>query len=200
MARANLGRYVLNRGRVSKLALGRVDLDRTRLMAEIQTNFVPRTLGSMMLRPGLQYIGTINNSSTGRLLPFVFSATDAAILELTSTAMRVWIDDAVVTRTVSTAAITNGNFSADLTGWTDADETGSTSNWQNTGIYSTATGFLHLAGTRYARAKRRQAVTALSGTLGLSVRVERGPVYLRVGSSTGGGDYIEENPLRTGHY
>src|SRR3990167_44138 len=201
MARANLGRYVLNRGRVSKLALGRVDLDRTRLMAEIQTNFVPRTLGSMMLRPGFQYIGTINNSSTARLLPFVFSATDAAILELTSTAMRVWIDDAIVIRTASTSSITNGSFSdTALTGWTDADETGTTSGWLSTGLYSTSTGFLTLVGTRYARAKRRQAVTALAGTYGLSVRVDRGPVNLRVGSSTGGDDYITETSLRTGHY
>src|SRR3990167_273577 len=130
MARVNAPLLTFNRGRISKLALGRVDLDRTRLSADIQTNWVPRTLGSMMLRPGTQYIGTINNSSTAVLIPFVFSATDTALIELTSTNMRVWVGDAVVTRVASTATITNGTFSSSgLTGWTDADESGSTSFW-----------------------------------------------------------------------
>lgn len=202
MSRGNLGRFAFNRGRVSKLALGRVDLDRTLLMAEIQTNWVPRTLGSMMLRPGFQYIGTIRNSSTGRLLPFVFSATDAGLLELTSTAMRVWISDALVTRTASTSAILQSNFSAtELDKWVDADETGSTSGWASTGIYSTSTGFLTLVGTRYARAKRRQTVTSSAGTFGLSVKIDNGLVNLRVGSSTGfNDDYLTEKALKQGHY
>src|SRR3990167_2562058 len=107
MARANAPLLTFNRGRISKLALGRVDLDRTRLSAEMQTNWVPRTLGSMMLRPGTQYIGTINNSSTAVLIPFVYSATDTALIELTSTNLRVWIDDALATRLASTSVITN---------------------------------------------------------------------------------------------
>ena len=45
-----------NRGKISKLGLARTDLDRTRLSAEEQNNYVPRVLGSMMLRPGLGYI------------------------------------------------------------------------------------------------------------------------------------------------
>ena len=200
MARTNAGLLTFNRGRISKLALGRVDLDRTRLSAEMQTNWVPRTLGSMMLRPGTQYIGTINNSSTAVLIPFVYSATDTALIELTSTNLRVWIDDALATRLASTSVITNGTFSSSaLTGWTSADETGSTSGW-NFFSTSTATTFLYLTGTRFSRAIRRQSVTATSGTRGLAIRISRGRVNLRVGSSAGGDDYFKETPLRPGDY
>jgi hypothetical protein len=41
-----------NRGLQSRLGLARIDLERTALAAEVQTNWMPRSLGSMMLRPG----------------------------------------------------------------------------------------------------------------------------------------------------
>ncbi|HDZ73695.1 MAG TPA: hypothetical protein ENH55_13200 [Aurantimonas coralicida] len=187
---------VFNRGRISALGLARVDLDRTRLSAEVQTNFMPRTLGSMMLRPGLEYIGTIRNSSTAVLLPFIFSATDTALIELTSTAMRVWRSDAVITRAASTAAITGGTFtSTSLAGWTDADESGSTSGWF-TGNY------MSLVGSRYAQAIRRQTITSTSTSItqGLTTVIARGRVNLRIGSSAGADDYFREASLRPGTY
>ena len=48
MARGNAPLVVFNRGRLGRLGLARTDLDRSRLSAEIQTNFMPRVLGSMM--------------------------------------------------------------------------------------------------------------------------------------------------------
>jgi hypothetical protein len=45
-----------NRGLVSPLALARIDLKRLALSADISTNWMPRTLGPMMLRPGLGYV------------------------------------------------------------------------------------------------------------------------------------------------
>lgn len=200
MARTNFPLHAFNRGRISELGLARVDLDRTRLSAEIQTNWMPRVLGSMMLRPGLQYIGTIRNSSTAVLIPFVRSATETALLELTSTAMRIWRNDAVIVRTASTASITNSNFSATaLTGWIDIDDAGATS-------FSFSGGWLGLVGTRYARARRYQTVTSSAGTHGVRVDITRGLVNLRIGSSisTPAGyiydDLLNEVSLRPGVY
>lgn len=193
MARGNFPLQTFNRGRVSRLGLARTDLDRTRLSAEKQTNWVPRTIGSMMVRPGLQYIGATNSNAKARPISFIRSSTDTALVEVSSGAMRVWVSDAVVTRVNSTAAVTNGTFDANLNGWTDADESGSTSEW-------VSGGYMGLTGTRFARAIRRQTVTASSGDHALAVAVERGRPVLKVGSSTGGDDYFEETTLRPGNY
>jgi hypothetical protein len=60
--------------------------------------------------------------------------------------------------------------------------------------------YLTLAGTRYARAKRYQTVTASSGKYGLKCTITRGHVNLRVGSSVGGDNYINEKQLTSGRY
>ncbi len=182
-----------NRGRVSRLGLARTDIDRVKMSAETQTNWIPRALGSMMLRPGLGYLGAIRNNAEARIVPFVFAATDTALLELTSTAMRVWIDDDLVSRSSANATITNGDFSSsDLSGWTANDETGSTSFWFDN--------LLAIKGTRYARGKRYQAVACLQGEQNISVKVVRGQPILRIGSSAGGDDLVTEKQLRPGHY
>ena len=197
MARVNAPIQTFNRGRISRLALARTDLDRTRLSAEMQFNWVPRTLGSMMVRPGLQYIGRLRNDSSGVFIPFVFDNEDTALLELTSTAMRVWVDDAVIVRNGVSSTFANGSFSSDLTSWSDADDAGSTSFWV-TG------GYLGLAGTRYAYAKRRQTLSVASSDQniehGVAVNVDRGLVRVRMGSSAGGDDYVSETVLRPGEY
>ncbi len=75
-----------NRGLVSRLGLARQDLKRLALSAETMTNFIPRVLGSMQLRPGLEYVGQIRNDSSAVLIPFVFNTNDTALLEMTTTA------------------------------------------------------------------------------------------------------------------
>ncbi len=195
MARMNAPLVTFNRGRISKLALARVDLDRTRLSAEIQTNWVPRNLGSMMLRPGLQYIATVRGSTKVRLIPFIFGTTDTALFEVASTALRIFVQDTVISRTLAGVTVTNGDFSSSntLVDWTDADQSGASS--------THITGdFMELIGNRYARAIRRQSVEASTGTRGLTTVVNRGHVNIRVGSSVGGDNYIKERELKVGTY
>lgn len=189
--------FLFNRGIVSKFALARVTeadqaANRIRLSAEEQTNWMPRVLGSMMLRPGLKYTGATASNNKAVFLPFVKATDDTADIELTDSTLRVWVDDAVISRPSVTASITNGNFNTDVTGWTDADETGAASSWQ-------AGGYMALLGTGFNSAKRRQQVTVTeTDTLhGLRVTIERGPVDILVGSSSGGEDYFRET-LGTG--
>jgi hypothetical protein len=151
----------------------------------------------MMLRPGLGHIGSVRNSSDAVMLPFVFASDDTALMELTSSALRVWVSDAVIQRSGVSSSMVNGAFTSDLTSWTDADQSGSTS-------FFVTGGYLGLAGTRYAFAKRRQTVTVASTDAnvehGLAVVIDRGRVVFRVGSSTGGDDYVSERTLRPGNY
>lgn len=197
MPRENFPLYAFNRGLISPLALSRVDLKRTALSAETMTNWMPRTLGSMMLRPGLEYIdGTLNDAAAVHI-PFVFSIDDTAIIELTDEVMRVRVDEEVISRVSVSTAITNGTFDSNVTGWTDADESGATSQWA-TG------GYLSLTGTGVNSAIRTQQVTVSASDQNkehaLNIVIERGPVTIKVGSSSGGSDYIAETELKTGAY
>lgn len=184
-----------NRGLLSRLGLARIDLARTSLSAEIMSNWMCRILGSMSLRPGLEYTGATKSNNKSRSLPFVFSITDTARIEITEGVLRVWVDDELVTRGNVTAAVTNGTFTSNVTGWTDADEGGAASAWQ-TG------GYLALLGDGTNAAIRDQQVTVneTSTEHALRITIARGPVTLRVGSTAGGDEYIEETTLGTGVY
>lgn len=193
MAKQSSHLLTFNRGILSRLGLARIDLNRTAMSAEVMTNWMPRVLGSMMLRPGMGYIDSTRNNARAKLFPFVFATDDTAQLEITAGALRVRIDDELISRPSVSAAITNGSFTSDLTGWTDSDEGSAASSWV-TG------GFMALLGTGTSAAIRDQAVTVNeAGTEhALRVAVERGPVILRVGSTSGGDEYVYETTLGTG--
>lgn len=83
-----------NRGVISPRGLSRIDLERMAMSAETQTNWVPRVLGSMMIRPGLEYIGSGRFPTFPfRNIPFTFGVDDTAMLEMGITYMRVRIND-----------------------------------------------------------------------------------------------------------
>lgn len=184
MPRSNVPLLAFNRGVISPLALARVDLDRLQLSAETQTNWMPRVLGSMMLRPGLGYIYGIKDNNKPLHIPFIAATDDTAIIELTNTSMRVSVNETPISRPTVTAAVTNGLFTSDVSGWTDADESGATSSWV-TG------GYLNLLGTGVNEASRTQLVTVNeAGTVhALRIIINRGPVKVRIGSTAIDGSY-----------
>lgn len=163
------------------------------MAAEEMTNWVPRVMGSMSLRPGWKYISSTRSNAVAKLFPFIFASDDTAQLEITSDVMRVRIDDELIARPSVSAAVTNGSFTSDVTGWTDSDEAGATSQWQ-------AGGYLALQGNGTNAAIRDQQVTVSNtGTEhALRIVIARGPVLLRVGSTSGDDDYISETTLGTG--
>lgn len=163
--------------------------------AEVQVNWMSRTLGAMMIRPGFGYItGTYNNLAT-RNIPFVRSASTKVIIELTENVMRVIANDSPITRAAVSTAVTNGNFTSNLNGWTDNDESGAASAW-NVG------GFMALNGTGTNAAIRDQtvavAVADRNVVHALKIHIVRGPAVLRVGTSTSDDSYINETELQTG--
>lgn len=192
MPKERTARVAFNRGLMSLLGLGRIDLERYAMAAEVMTNWMSRVLGSMMLRPGWQYISSTLNNAKAKTLDFVFSTDDTAQLEVTEGAIRVRIDDVLITRPSVVAATTNGGFDSNLTGWADADEAGATSDWL-TG------GYMSLVGTGTNAAIRTQTLTVVAGTEhALRVIVFRGTVEFRVGSTSGADDYVSETTLGVG--
>jgi hypothetical protein len=113
MPQQNVARLAFNRGQVSPLALARTDIDRVELSAEEQTNFMPRVLGSMMLRPGLKYVDTTLSNNYAQHLPFVFSLEDKALIEFTNMSMRVRVDDAIIERPAVSTVTRGGDFSSE---------------------------------------------------------------------------------------
>ncbi len=195
MAGQNIPFVAFNRGLISALALARSDIKRVALSAEVMTNWIPRTLGPMTLRPGLGYIGSTKGNLASKSIPFVFSQTQKARLELTANILRVWIADVLVTRAAVSTAVTNGTWPANLTGWTDTDEAGAASTWA-------AGGYMQLLGTGTAAAIRDQQVNVAGGDVGvehaLNVVATRGPVTFMVGPTVGSDGYIAETVLGTG--
>lgn len=193
MARENVPLIAFNRGIISKLALARIDIKRTAMSAEEQTNWMPRVLGSMMLRPGWQYILSSKENKRAFHVPFIFSSTDFAALEMTDQAMRIIVDDEVLSREDVATTVTSGDFSAS-TGWNDQDSAGATS--------TITGGKLELVGTKFSAAAREQELTIAADDQnvahGLRIVVDRGPVTLRIGSTSGADDLFTETTLGTG--
>lgn len=192
MPKLNQQILAFNRGLISPLALGRIDLERTALSSEIDVNWMTRVLGSTMLRPGLEYQWATKGNETAKLIPFVFSTSKTALVEVTGPALRVWDGDALVTRPSVSATIGNGDFDSDLAGWTDNDGTDAESRWSSGG-------FMALQGNGVNPAVRYQSVsTSTPGTEhALRIVVSRGPVELHVGTSAGDDSYIRAT-LKTG--
>jgi hypothetical protein len=182
-----------NRGIQSRYGLARLDLKRTAMSAEIQNNWMPSKLGSMMLRPGLGYTGA--HAAKPKTIPFLFAADDFADIEMTAALLRIWVDDALVTRPTVAAAITNGTFAAGIASWTDQDEAGATSGWD-------LGGYLALAGDGTNHAIRQQQVTYSAADAGkdhaIRVVVAVGPVTMRVGSASLGSQFLADTVLGTG--
>jgi hypothetical protein len=193
MARQETIFLSFNRGLVSRLGLARVDVKRLAMAAAEMVNWMPRVLGSMMLRPGLGYIGATRSNLAARFLPFVFSPDDKALLELTDQTLRVWINDALITRPTVTTTIANPNFAANIASWTASG--GATWN---------AGGYLQFLanGTTYDTAYQQITVAGanISVEHALRIIVNRGPVVLRVGTTAGADDYIAQTTLDTGNH
>ncbi len=197
MARERPYLFAMNGGMVSPLALGRTDLARMKLTAEIFRNAFPRVIGPMIFRGGLGYLGQTYSNGITRSLPFIFSVDDTALIELANNTARILIDGAPVTRLAVATVVTSGGFS-NSTGWTLATTSGAIAN-----INSTLPGQLAMqSAARGASASASQTLSVAAGDVGkehaLRVVVTQGEVQLRIGSTSGGQELFNEQTLAEG--
>jgi hypothetical protein len=200
MAKINAPLHSFNQGEVSKLALARADVAKLRLAAECQVNFMPWVLGPMMLRPGLLFVGEVAGDNPARLIPFVFSKSDTALIEATNNQFRVWLPgtspgtEQLLTRVAVGTTIADPNFGGG--GWTTANTT--------SGCTATiAGGVATLTATaRGGLAQIQQTITVAGGDQGkehgLRVVVTDGPVTIRIGSAAGLQDVMTQTAIDTG--
>jgi len=200
MAIENIQLLAFNRGVISKLGLARRDIKRMAMSAEIQRNYMPRVLGSMMLRPGFGFIDRTDNDGTSaaRQLPFVFGVDNTAGLEFTNAGLRVRIDDVLITRPAVSATITDPGFNSSLgvgaNDWQDASDAGGTA--ANVGGEARING----DGSDFGIIQQTVVVTETDVEHALVIDIVHGPVRFRVGSTPGDDDYVIETILLTGKH
>jgi hypothetical protein len=194
MARSNAMLLALNRGEVSKLALARIDVEKLRMAASCQLNWLPYVQGPMMLRPGLGAVGEVLSDQVTKLIPFVFSKLDTALIELTNLQMRIWIGDQLVTRAAVPTQINDPTFTGSGS-WTVVASAGAT---------VTQTGAACLLSCPpiggLAQVKQPVAVGAAFRGVehGVRIVVANGPVTVRIGTGDGFADLVEQTSLDTG--
>jgi hypothetical protein len=195
MPKQNNAILAMNRGVLSTLALARIDLSRYKMAAEVMVNWMPRVLGSMMLRPGTAYFGTTQGNNQAKTLPFVFGAADTARLEVTQGITRFWVNDALITRSQVATLVQNGGFAADLSDWTNASQTGATVTWVSAGQVS-------FVGTSTNNAILDQEVSVAGGDenarQALRIVITAGPFTFRCGTIQGDDSLITETTLNAG--
>jgi hypothetical protein len=191
MASQNIPFYHCNGGEVSRLALMRVDLEKMRLAADTMVNWLPLTQGPMTLRPGSKYLGMTYGNKAAKLLEFVYSASDTALIELTDQNMRIWASDALVSRDSVTSTV------QDYSSWTLTASTGAT--------VTQAGGVLTIKDVTDGSISKAYGTINCTGNLnlkhGLRFTVNQGGNLLfKMGTTVGGDDIIQSTALPTGTY
>lgn len=190
-----------NAGEFGKRMESRVTFEKYRNAARIMENVLPLPQGGWARRPGFRYIaGATSNSVRPWLIPFEFSTTQAYMLELGEGSMRFYRNQGqIVAANVTAAAITNGTFAANITGWTDKDTGGTAASTWN------AAGYAQLLGDGTNYAWLQQTVTGVTNgeVISLKFEIKGQPgdtVKLRVGTTDGGTEIVNDREFEVGYH
>ena len=91
--------HTFNGGEISELLSARPDQQKYQAGCKRLRNMVALAQGPATRRPGTKHCGAVketNSSKAVRLIPFVFSTTEARVLEFGENYIRVWKDDVLV--------------------------------------------------------------------------------------------------------
>lgn len=194
MAENNVLVHRFNACEVSRAALSRIDQERIRLNAERQENIFPYVIGKGIYRPGTRYIAQTYNNDRTRLVPFVKSIGNTAVLEFGNQVMRALVNGALVERAAVTSAVSNGDF-ASSTNWTLTAATGATATISSNQLT------LYCPARGSSASAKQEVLTSSSGTEhALRIRVLFERVTFECGSTDGDDDYIERTTLEVGYH
>jgi hypothetical protein len=107
-----------NAGELSPRLAARTDFDKYKSGVETLENMIPLAEGGALRRAGTRYVAATKTSSVkSRLKRFEFNTEQAYILEMGEQYMRFIRNQQQITVADTDAAISNGDFTTDLTGW-----------------------------------------------------------------------------------
>lgn len=197
-------------GELSPRLAGRTDVEYYFNGAETIENWIILPQGGLKTRPGLHFIAEVKGvplTESVRLIPFQFNDQQSYIIEAGRDPngtgfgyMRFYRDTARITVADTDAAITNGAFPSDITGWTTRSSGTGTAAW-NTGNLST--GVLRLvsgAAGNEGRAYQQVSIGVpyRSSVHVLRFRLTQGSVVVRIGTTVGGAEISSTSGLKTG--
>lgn len=111
----------LNAGELSPRLHARTDFVKYSAGLAICENGFPLPEGGFMRRPGTRYVSALKSAAVkGRLTHFEFSTTQAYILEFGDSIMRFYRYQGRIDVADTDAAVSNGDFTSNITGWDDA--------------------------------------------------------------------------------
>jgi len=127
MPRANPLQAAFNAGELGPRMAGRVDFAKYRSAGARVENMTPLPQGGLTRRPGTRFVAAAaDHGKRPRLIPFEFSTEQAYVLESGDRTLRFFRNKGQIVVEPTDAAVANGNFSSDLTGWGEVS-TGSAS-------------------------------------------------------------------------
>jgi hypothetical protein len=186
--------YSLNGGEVGDEGLARLDLERLQFSGSLYQNVLPRVIGSMTLRPGLEHIADIDLGEV-MLLDYPYAGGSDFVPILSDEELRIVKDGSFVTRASVSTTITNGDFSS-FTGWTDGSSGGASADVSG--------GQLRLLGTSQNEAIAQYSITISGGDQGtehgLRIKIAKGPVNVRLGTTSGAKDVLDAMTLYDGDH
>lgn len=181
-------------GEISPLMMARVDFEKYYNACKTLKNMYVLPQGGVNRRPGTQYITSAKNADKiSILVPFIFSTTQAYILEFGHQYIRVFKNRGQVVS--GTEKVTNGTFNSGITGWTARNSgTGYGIAWDSG---AQAMYIYNVYSSDYARAYQAISLTAGSYSLNYSIPyADRGMStnhICRLGSSLGASDIYYRN-------
>ena len=189
-----------NAGELSPRMQGRGDFQKFQSGAAVVENMLALPQGGLSRRPSTRFVAEVKTSSLAtKLLRFVFSTTQAYVLEAGNLYFRFYRNQGRISAANITGSISNGTFATDLTGWDDRDGGSGVSTWVGGTMNLNPTA---AATTDYAR--REQAVTvttALAYTLSFRVLGKAGDkVKLRVGTGSEGTQIVNDVTCEVGYH
>ncbi|WP_420348611.1 ubiquitin-activating E1 FCCH domain-containing protein [Pelagibius sp.] len=120
MPRANPLQAAFNAGEIGPRLAARVDFGKYQNAGSRVENLIPLPQGGLTRRPGTRYVAAASShEKRPRLLPFEFSTEQAYVLEGCDGCFRFFRDKGQVVVSETDAAISNGTFDSDITGWDD---------------------------------------------------------------------------------
>ena len=190
-------------GEISPLLEGQVFLDKYQNSARLLDNLICTPWGPATRRPGSRFITEIKSSANeARLTPFRFSTTQAYQIERGPGYFRFFKDKGTIVALDTDAAITNGTFVFDITGWTDIS-TGLGAIAHDTPGQRLALTPGGAGGADIASAEQAVTVGASfqAGEHVLQFRLDGAAgdaIELRIGTTTGGSEILADRVMEVG--
>lgn len=120
MTRANPLQASFNAGELGPRLAARVDFAKYRNAGARVENLLPLPQGGLTRRPGTRFIAAAaDHGKRPRLIPFEFSTEQAYVIEAGERQFRFFRDKGQIVVLPTDAAISNGTFDADISGWND---------------------------------------------------------------------------------